>query len=93
MYTSPLSKPENKLDGAARSISSAADTVTERLEKFSHEAGKRMGNISSRVSEGASEYVDTSREYIKENPIQATAIAAAAGIALGAVLTMLSRRR
>lgn len=88
MYT-----PENKLDGAARSINSAADSVTERLEKFSHEAGKRMGNISSRVSEGATEYVDTSREYIKENPIQAAAIAAAAGVAVGFLLTTLGRRR
>lgn len=94
MYTSPLSKQtENKLDGAARSISGAADTVSERLEKFSHEAGKRMGNLSSRVSEGANEYVDTSREYIKENPIQAAAIAAAAGVAVGCVFTLLARRK
>lgn len=93
MYTTPLSKPENKLDGAARSISNAADTVSERLEKFSHEAGKRMGNISSKVSDGATEYVDTGREYIKENPLQSAAIAAAAGVAVGYFLTLISRRR
>lgn len=94
MYNSPLSKqPENKLDGAARSISGAADTVSERLEKFSHEAGKRMGNLSSRVTEGASEYADTSREYIRENPLQAAAIACAAGAAIGLVFSMVTRRR
>ncbi len=93
MYTSPLSKTESRLDGAARSINSAADSVAERLERFSHEAGKRMGSISSQVSEGASEYVDTSREYIKENPIQSAAIAAAAGVAVGCLLTLMSRRR
>ena len=94
MNSSIFSKgSEGKLDGAARSINQAADTVTERLEKFSHEAGKKVGNIASRASEGATEYVDTSRVYIKENPIQAAAFAAAAGVAVGCLLTMLARRK
>lgn len=94
MNSSTFSKEaESKLNGAARSISQGADTVTERLEKFSHEAGKKVGSMASRASEGATEYVETSREYIKENPIQAAAIAAAAGVAVGYLLTMITRRK
>lgn len=94
MNSSPLSKQaEDKLDGAARSISHATDAVTDRLEKFSHEAGKRVGSMTSKVSEGAAEYVESSRDYIKENPIQSAAIAAAAGAAVGCLLTLIARRK
>lgn len=94
MNSSPLSKQaENKLDGAARSISHGADTVSERLEKFSQNAGRSVGSLTSKVSDSAAEYVETSRDYIKENPIQSAAIAAAAGVAVGFILSMATRRR
>lgn len=94
MNSSPLSKQvENKLDGAARSISQAGENVSERFEKFTHDAGKKIGSLTSKVSGGAAEYVETSRDYIKENPLQAAAIAAAAGAAVGCLLTLVARRK
>lgn len=84
---------EKKLNGAAKEIGNAVGTVSDRLEKFSHEAGEQVGNFASEFSERASEYVGTSRSYIKENPIQAAAIAVAAGAAVGCLLTLAARRR
>lgn len=94
MNTSTIQKEtEKKLNGAAKEMSSAVDTVTDRLEKFSHDAGQKVGSFASDVSERASDYVETGRSYIKENPVQAAAIAVAAGAAIGCLLTLAARRR
>lgn len=84
---------DKKMNGAAKSMDNAVDTVSENLEKFSHTAGKTVGNFASKISEGASEYVETSRGYIKENPLQSAAIAAAAGLAVGCLLTLAAQQR
>lgn len=94
MNTSSIQREtEKKLNGAAKEMSSAVDTVTDRLEKFSHDAGQKVGSFASDLSERASDYVDTGRSYIKENPVQAAAIAVAAGAAIGCLLTLAARRR
>lgn len=94
MNTSTIQKEtEKKINGAAKEMSSAVDTVTDRLEKFSHDAGQRVGSFASDVSERAADYVETGRSYIKENPVQSAAIAVAAGAAIGCLLTLAARRR
>ena len=94
MNTSTIQKDaEKKINGAAREMGSAVDTVTDRLEKFSHDAGKSVGSFASDVSERASDYIDSGRGFIKENPLQAAAIAVAAGAAVGCLLTLAARRR
>jgi len=84
---------ETKLNGSSRSIQRAAESVGERLEKFSHDAGEAVGNMTAKVSDNAAEYVESSRSYIRKNPLQATGIAAAAGLAAGFIITMLARRK
>ena len=84
---------EQKANGAARSMSDVAQNVSSRIEKLSHDAGQKVGALSSQLQDGAAEYVETSRDYIKQNPIQATAYAAVAGLALGSLLTMALRRK
>lgn len=94
MNTSTMQRDaEKKLNGAAKEMSGAVDTVTDRLEKFSHDAGQKVGSFASDISERASDYVDSGRSFIKENPIQAAAIAVAAGAAVGCLLTLAARRR
>lgn len=84
---------ESRANGAARSMSDIAENVGSRLEKFSHDAGQKMGSIASQVQDNANEYVETGRDYIKQNPLQATAYAAAAGLACGCLLTLALRRK
>lgn len=92
MNPSNLEK-ENKLNGPSRSMQHVAESVSGRLEKFSHEAGEKVGKLASNVSEGASEYIESSRSYIRNKPIQSTAMAAAAGLAAGFLLMMFARRK
>lgn len=84
---------ESKLNGQSRSIKHAAENIGERLEKFSHEAGKTIGGLASSVSDSTSEYAESSRSYIRQKPLQATAMAAAAGLAAGCLITILARRK
>lgn len=94
MNPSNMSKEvESRLNGPGHSIQHAVETAAERLEKFSHDAGKKVGSLASAVSEETSEYVEASRGYIRKNPLRATAIATATGLAAGFLLTILARRK
>lgn len=84
---------QNKLNGPTQASQYRGESVSGRLEKFSHDAGEKVGKLATTVSEGASEYVESSRGYIRSKPIQATAMAAAAGLAAGFILTMIARRK
>ena len=84
---------EQKANGAARSMSDVAQNVSSKIEKFSHDAGQKVGALTSQLQDGASEYVETGRDYIKQNPIQAAAYAAGAGLVLGSLLTLALRRK
>ena len=94
MNTSSLQRDaEKKINGAAKEMSSTVDTVTDRLEKFSHDAGKKVGSFASEISDATSDYVESGKSFIKDNPVQAAAIAVAAGAAIGCLLTLAARRR
>jgi ElaB/YqjD/DUF883 family membrane-anchored ribosome-binding protein len=83
----------NKVNGAAKDFKNKSQGLMSTLEDFSHDTGERLGEFASRVSDSASEYVKTSRTYIKENPIKGVAVAAAAGIAVGGLIALAMRKR
>lgn len=60
---------------------------------MSYDAGKKIGAMASDFTNKTSDYVKTSRDYVKENPATGVAIAAAAGVVAGSLLTMALRRR
>jgi len=82
---------EQRANGAARSMNDVAQNVSQRVEKFSHDAGERIGSMASQLQDGATEYVETGRDYIRQNPFQAAAYAACAGAAVGCLLTLALR--
>jgi ElaB/YqjD/DUF883 family membrane-anchored ribosome-binding protein len=59
---------------------------------LSHRIGKDTGEFVGNASQKASEYVEHTRHYVKDNPIKGIAFAAIAGAAMGVVVTMASRR-
>ena len=67
------------------SMSQSFDKLSQRV---SHDVGSLVGDMSAK----SSSYIKSTREYVEENPIQSVALAAAAGIALGSIITMASRR-
>jgi ElaB/YqjD/DUF883 family membrane-anchored ribosome-binding protein len=63
------------------------------LMKVSHDTGERIGSMATRISDSATDYVKSSQAYIKQNPTKSVAMAAAAGIVAGSLISFVSRRR
>ncbi len=73
-----------------------ADTnvkIEDQLVKFSSEAGKKFGAMASDIADTTSEYIETGREYVKQNPAKGIAIAAGAGLVIGSLITMALKRK
>ena len=83
----------NKTKQVPYEFKNGIQKMGETLGQFSHDAGEKIGNMASNVSDSAHRYVDTSREYVKENPMKGLAIAAATGLVAGSLLTLALRRR
>ncbi len=84
--------PDMSANGMAQSLSEKAQNMTKSLESAAHNFGSDVGKAAHSVSEKTSDFAKTSRGYIEENPIQSVAIAAAAGLVIGSLLTMISRK-
>jgi ElaB/YqjD/DUF883 family membrane-anchored ribosome-binding protein len=74
------------------SIKSTSAKVANSLDGFSHEMGKSLGDFASQVSETSSEYVDQSRRYLRSNPFMGVAVAAGAGMAVGYLVALATRK-
>lgn len=87
----------NKANGAAKDLTASAkdvyNTSAHSLENMSQAIGEKAGSAVARFSGSANEYYKTSREFVQENPVKGIAIAAAAGIVVGSLLSMSMRRR
>lgn len=68
-------------------------TTENSLGKISHDMGEKLGTMASNVSDSAAAYVQTGRHYVKENPAKGLAIAMAAGVVAGSLITVALRRR
>jgi ElaB/YqjD/DUF883 family membrane-anchored ribosome-binding protein len=90
----------DKVNGAAQSFQSKIQSTEKNLEKIVHNAGETVGavaadlaNSASDLAKSATDYAQTGREYVRENPLKGVALAAAAGIVAGGLLTLALRRR
>lgn len=83
----------NKVNGAANSFLNKLPTSPDQLENMVHKAGEKAGELTSNFAETATSTFESGRSYVKENPVKGIAIAAAAGIAAGSLLTMMFRGR
>ena len=87
----------NKANGAAKDLSASAkdvyNTTSHSLENMSQSIGEKAGATAARFSDQANEYYKTSRDYVVDNPVKGIAIAAAAGLVTGSLLSMVFRRR
>ena len=69
-------------------------------EKSLHDTAQTLGDkaqslgaMASTFANATSTYLKTGKEYVKQNPNKAVAIAAAAGIVTGSLLSMAMRRK
>ena len=82
-----------KANGAANSFKGSMQSAEGQFEKLSHDAGKAIGAVAASIADTSSEYVATGRNYVKANPVQSMAMAAAAGLITGSLATLILRRR
>jgi ElaB/YqjD/DUF883 family membrane-anchored ribosome-binding protein len=65
----------------------AAEEIRGRVEATVRTARERLSSLEEEAREITREAVDTADDYVRNNPWQAIAIAAAAGLVLGALLS------
>ncbi len=70
------------------------------LNKFSEEAGKKIGDVASQVKSVADEYMtsgreymERSQEYVKSNPERSIGIALGVGAVIGGLIVFALRKK
>jgi ElaB/YqjD/DUF883 family membrane-anchored ribosome-binding protein len=91
---SPTQDTYNRINGAAQDFNGRAQQTAEgALDRISHDAGEKIGAMASQISDSATEYVESGRKFVKENPEKGVAIAAAVGAVVGGLLALSLRRK
>jgi ElaB/YqjD/DUF883 family membrane-anchored ribosome-binding protein len=83
----------DKVNTTAQDIQKRAQSAEKSLDKISRNAGEKIGAVASGITNSASEYIRTSSQYVRDNPVRGVAVAAAAGVIAGSLLTIAMRRR
>lgn len=81
----------------ANTITDTADKTLDRaIDKANgtaREFKSKFQDVEHKLEKMSNQALDTSRDYVQENPGKSIAIAAAAGLVAGSLLTMALRRR
>jgi len=72
----------------ADDIKQKVNEFGEDIGQYTHDAGLKLGEI---VAE-SEDFIQSGRKFIKENPVQSVVVAAAAGIVVGSLLTMIFKK-
>ena len=89
MAQSVLEQMGVQIDETARKASRAASAVSEALE----DGGEAARRVTKQGSRAATELLDDTRKRVQKHPLETIAAAFAAGIAAGAVISKMMRRR
>lgn len=88
-----MSNPTPETTSLLSGLKSKVQIPEGRLESLAHGLGEQVGARASNVVNTTSDFVQTGREYVQDNPIKGVAIAAASGLVLGTLLTLAMRRK
>lgn len=83
----------NQVNTVANGLLNKIPASPEQIENMVHRVGEKAGELTSSITQTASDTFENSREYVKANPIKGVAIAAAAGLAVGSLLTLMLSRK
>lgn len=81
----------NKMNDATSGLKNKYQGAEDQFSKLALNAGKKIGTMASDFADTTSNYMKTSREYVVENPVKGVAIAAAAGVVVGSLLSFSMR--
>lgn len=83
----------NKINSANSEFKNRLDGAEKGLEKMARDVGQNVGAMAMDLEQTATKYLKTGRDYVQENPAKSVAIAAAAGLVAGGLLTLAMTRR
>jgi len=86
-------KMETVSNGKNSNVTAKANDLGQNIERISQNVGREVSGAITHASEKATKYLDNTRSHIEHNPVQSIALAAVAGIAVGALLTFTYRRK
>jgi ElaB/YqjD/DUF883 family membrane-anchored ribosome-binding protein len=78
---------EELLRGTGQQVDSTYQAARSRFESTLQNARTGLGTVQGRVTSGGKDMLDSTERYVNENPWQSVAIGAAAGLALGYLLS------
>ncbi|RZI41824.1 DUF883 domain-containing protein [Herbaspirillum sp. HC18] len=77
---------EDLLRTTGQQVDEGYRTARARFESTLSGAKSSLSSLEGRVSSGARDALDTTQEYVQENPWQAVAIGAGAGLLIGLLI-------
>lgn len=83
----------NKANGAASDFKNKIQNTEHQIERMAQPAGQSIGSMTSEFASSAAETMKMSRDHVKANPVKGVAIAAAAGLVTGSLLSIIFRGR
>ena len=75
------------------SKTSPSSSSPQHIEKYAQEFGAKTGQMAHNLTNTASHYVQSSRDYVQQHPVRSVGMAAAVGLITGSLLTMAARRK
>ncbi len=82
-----------KYNGANPDYKAKVQSTSQGIEHLAKTTGERVGAMANNFAHSAADSMNSSREYVKENPVKGVAIAAAVGMVAGSLLTIAARGR
>ncbi len=80
-------------NGVASEFKNKIHSSEQQLEKMVHNVGEKIGTMASDFTNTTADSMKQGRDYVQENPVKGIAIAAAAGLVAGSLLTIIARSR
>lgn len=69
------------------------NSAESKIEAFAHEGEKRIADSAKKIMKESSSYVESSRQYVKANPVKSLAVAAAVGLTVGGIGAYILRKK
>ncbi len=86
-------KPESTSLDFQKGLKENISDTSYQVERAVRSAGESIGAMGSNIANSTTKYLNTGRDYVKENPAKGVAIAAAAGAVVGSLLVFSMRRK
>ena len=92
MTNEVMSKSNGMAKPLERDLKDQMAASSAAIGHFAHDVGERAGQMTSKISNSVSDYYESGRDFVRDNPVKGVAYAAAAGVVAGGLLAIALRR-